>query len=177
MSDPFLGQLQIFGFPFAPRNWALCTGQLLPISQYTALFSLLGVNFGGNGTSNFGLPNFQGAAACATGQGPGLTPRAIGEAFGSDTVTLLAGEMPAHSHPFEVFNQADGTKRHGAPVAGDALSAPGTVTPFVSGATVAGNFAPTMIGVAGGGQPHPNQQPYLAMNFCIALNGIFPQRP
>jgi microcystin-dependent protein len=176
MSDPFLGQLQIFGFGFAPVNWALCTGQLLPISQYSALFSLLGTNYGGNGTTNFGLPNFQGTAACATGQGPGLSPRNVGETFGSETVTLISSEMPAHTHPFNVFNQSDGTKRHGTPIAGDALSAPGTVTPFVAGA-VAGNFAPQMIGPAGGNQPHANQQPYLAMNFCIALSGIFPQRP
>ncbi|WP_166212162.1 phage tail protein [Cognatiluteimonas telluris] len=177
MSDPFLGQLQVFGFGFAPKDWASCTGQLLPISQYSALFSLLGTNFGGNGTTNFGLPNFQGAAACATGAGPGLSPRTIGEAFGSDSVTLLANEMPAHNHPFNVVNQSDAAKRHGMPVAGDALSAPGTVTPFAPGAAAAGNFAPSMIGVAGGGQPHANQQPYLAMNFCIALSGIFPQRP
>lgn len=177
MSDPFLGQLQIFGFNFAPANWALCAGQIMPISQNTALFSLLGTSFGGNGTTNFGLPNFQGNAACGMGQGPGLTQRSVGETFGTETVTLLTSEMPAHNHSFNVFNQGDATKRHGTPVSGDALTAPGTVTPFVSGATVAGNFAPQMIGLAGGGQPHPNQQPYLAMNFCIALSGIFPQRP
>ena len=176
MSDPYLGQLQIFGFDFAPQNWASCNGQIMPISQFSALFSLLGVNFGGNGTTNFSLPNFQGAAACATGQGPGLSPRSVGETFGTENVTLTSGEMPAHNHPFNVYNQSDASKRHGTPVAGDALSAPGTITPFITG-TASGNFAPQMILPAGGGQPHPNQQPYLAMNFCIALNGIFPQRP
>lgn len=177
MSDPFLGEMQIFGFGFAPANWALCAGQIMPISQNTALFSLLGMNFGGDGKVTYALPNLQGSAACAVGQGPGLTERYIGEAFGSENVTLLPNEMPAHTHAFNVFNQGDGTKRHASPLPGDALSAPGTVTPFVSGATVAGNFPPQMIGVAGGSQPHTNQQPYLALNFCIALQGIFPQRP
>lgn len=177
MSDPFLGQLQIFGFGFAPKNWALCAGQIMPISQNTALFSLLGTNFGGNGTTNFGLPDFQATAACAVGQGPGLSERSIGETFGSETVTLLPNEMPIHGHPFNIFNQGDATKRHGTALPGDALTAPGTLTPFVPNATVAGTFAPQMIGPGGGNQPHPNQQPYLATNFCIALSGIFPQRP
>ena len=177
MSDPFIGQVQIFGFGFAPKDWAQCAGQIMPIAQNTALFSLLGTNFGGDGRVTYALPNFQGSAACAVGQGPGLTGRAIGETFGSETVTLLSSEMPSHSHAFNVFNQNDATKRHGAPLSGDALSAPGTVTPFVSGATVSGNFPVSMIAPAGGGQPHVNQQPYLVLNFCIALNGIFPQRP
>ena len=176
MSDPFTGQVQIFGFGFAPKDWAQCAGQIMPIRQNTALFSLLGTNFGGDGVVTYALPNFQGAAVCAVGQGAGLTERTIGEAFGSATVTLNATEMPLHNHTFNVFNQGDVAKRHGAPLSGDALSAPGTVTPFVPGATVSGNFAP-MIALAGGSQPHPNQQPYLVLNFCIALNGIFPSRP
>lgn len=177
MSDPFTGQVQIFGFDFAPINWAQCAGQIMPIAQNTALFSLLGTNFGGDGKVTYALPNFQGSAACAVGQGRGLTERVLGEAFGSETVTLQSSEMPSHRHAFNVFNQGDATKRHAAPSSGDALSAPGTITPFVSGATVSGNFPVSMIAPAGGGQPHPNQQPYLALNFCIALNGIYPQRP
>lgn len=177
MSDPFLGQVQIFGFNFAPKDWAFCAGQILPLSQNTALFSLLGTNFGGDGKTTFGLPDFQGSAACATGQGPGLSPRSIGEAFGSETVTLLPQEMPQHNHMFNVFRQSDASKRHSTPLPGDALSAPGTITPFVPGATVSGNFPMQMLAPAGGGLPHENRQPYLTLNFCIALSGVFPQRP
>ncbi len=177
MSDPFIGQVQIFGFGFAPSSWAQCAGQIMPIAQNTALFSLLGTSFGGDGKTTYALPNFQGAAACAVGQGPGLTGRVIGEAFGSKTVTLLTNEMPSHSHAFNVFNQGDTTKRHGVPLPGDALSAPGTVTPFVPGGAVSGNFPATVVAPAGGNQPHENQQPYLVLNFCIALSGVFPQRP
>ena len=177
MSEPFLGQIQIFGFGFAPLNWAQCAGQTLPIQQNAALFSLLGVNFGGNGSTYFCLPNFTGSAACAIGQGPGLTPRTIGETFGSETVALQTTEMPAHTHAFNIYNQSDASKRHGAPLANDALSAPGMVTPFAPNATASGNFPGQMIQPAGGGQPHDNQQPYLALNFCIALQGMFPQRP
>jgi len=176
MSDPFLGQIQIFGFDFAPNQWAVCAGQLMPISQNTALFSLLGVNYGGDGRVTYGLPNFQGNAACAVGQGPGLSNRQIGEQFGSASVTLTGAEMPAHNHGFNVVNQV-AAKRHAVPVAGDTVSAPGTYKPFASGATAAGNFPATMIGGGGGGLPHANQQPYLALNFCIALAGEFPQRP
>lgn len=176
MSDPFLGQIQIFGFGFAPLNWAQCAGQTLPIQQNTALFSLLGANFGGNGQTTFCLPNFMGSAACAIGQGPGLTQRTIGETFGSETVTLQTTEMPLHTHAFNIYNQADATKRHGTPLANDALSAPGTVAPFAPSATASGNFAGQMIQPAGGSQAHDNQQPYLALNFCIALQGSFPQR-
>lgn len=180
MSEPFLGQVQIFGFGFPPKDWAQCLGQLMPLSQYTALFSLLGVNFGGDGKTTFGLPNFAGSAACAAGQGPGLTPRDVGETFGSETVTLLPNEMPAHSHTFNVYNQTTAAKRHSAPLANDALILPLSIPAFVPNATpppVSGTFPTQMVGIGGGGQPHPNQQPYLALNFCIALNGIFPQRP
>jgi microcystin-dependent protein len=177
MSDPFTGQVQIFGFDFAPKNWAQCAGQIMPIRQNTALFSLLGTNFGGDGVVTYALPNFQGSAACAVGQGPGLSGRTIGETFGTETVTLKSSEMPSHSHAFNVFNQSDTSKRHAAPSPGDALSAPGSITPFVSGATVAGYFPVPMIAPVGGSQPHPNQQPYLVLNFCIALTGIFPSRP
>lgn len=177
MSEPFLGQIQMFGFNFAPKNWALCAGQLMPIQQNTALFSLLGVNFGGNGTTIFGLPNFQGMAACAQGQGPGLTERFVGETFGSETVPLQANQMPAHNHSANLFAQRDQTKRHGTPQSGDALTVPNAVSPFTANSVPTGSFPASMIGSGGGGQPHANQQPYLALNFCIALAGVFPQRP
>lgn len=177
MSDPFLGEVQIFGFDFAPNEWAQCNGQIMPIAQNTALFSLLGTNFGGDGKVTYALPNFQGKAACAAGQGPGVTGRAIGEAFGSETVTLLTSEMPSHNHAFHVFNQGDAAKRHGMPSPGDALSIPGVVKPFVPGGTVSGNFPMAMVTSAGSSQPHENRQPHMALNFCIALRGLFPQRP
>lgn len=180
MSEPFLGQVQIFGFGFAPARWALCAGQIMPITQNTALFSLLGTVYGGDGKTTFGLPNFKASAACAVGQGPGLTPRDLGETFGSETVSLISTEMPAHSHTFNVYNQSTTAKRHGTPLANDALISPGSISAFVPNTTpppVSGTFPIQMIGVGGGGQPHANQQPYLVLNFCIALSGVFPQRP
>jgi microcystin-dependent protein len=177
MSEHFLGEIQIFGFGFAPYQWAQCSGQIMPLSQNTALFSLLGTNFGGDGRTTFGLPNFSGSAACGVGPGPGLTERIIGETFGSETVTLLPTEIPQHSHAFNIYNQGVAAKRHGIPVAGDALSAPGTVTPFAAGTIPSGTFPAQMVQPTGGSQAHANQQPYLAMNFCIALQGTFPARP
>ena len=179
MSDPFLGEIQIYGFNFAPANWALCAGQLMPIQQNTALFSLLGTTFGGNGTSNYQLPNYIGNAACGQGAGAGLTPRVMGETFGTDSVTLLTSEMPAHSHSARIYNQTDATKRTGTPASGNAiipLQKPGMKT-FTADATFNTAFPPTTIGVAGGGTAHENQQPYLTLNFCICLSGVFPQRP
>ncbi|WNL46388.1 tail fiber protein [Dyella sp. BiH032] len=177
MSDPFIGEIQIYGFNFAPNNWAMCQGQLMPIQQNTALFSLLGTTFGGNGTSNYQLPNFVGNAACGQGQGLGLTPRVMGETFGSDTVTLLYNEMPAHSHAARVYNQTVAAKRTGIPAAGDAVILPQSVAPFTTTNAVNSAFPVQTIGVAGGGQAHENQQPYLTLNFCISLAGVFPQRP
>ncbi|WP_430391817.1 phage tail protein [Dyella sp. 20L07] len=178
MSDPFIGEIQIFAFNFAPARWAFCAGQILPIQQNTALFSLLGTNYGGNGQNTFGLPNLQGQTVCATGQGPGLSQRDLGETFGSETVTLTSNQMPMHLHSANVYGQRDTTKRHSSPLAQDALLVPATITPFTTTNTVGGSFVPAMIGPAtGGNQPHPNQQPYLTLNFCIALAGNFPPRP
>jgi microcystin-dependent protein len=177
MSDPFIGEIQIYGFTFAPNQWAMCQGQLMPISQNTALFSLLGTQFGGNGTSNYQLPNFMGNAVCGQGQGPGLTSRVIGENFGTDSVTLLSTEMPAHNHGARVYNQTDATKRTGIPVAGDAIIPLQSTKTFTGDDTVNVTLPFQTIGVTGGSQPHQNQQPYLTLNFCISLAGVFPQRP
>ena len=174
MTEPFIGEIQIFGFNFAPRNWAQCQGQILPIAQNTALFSLLGTQYGGNGQTTFALPNLQGNAACNQGQGPGLTPRSIGETFGEDSVTLLDQQMPSHQHAVTVFAQNDPTKRAASPSAGNGLASPATFPAFAPGNSPPVAFAPGLVGVAGGSQPHSNQQPYLSMNFCIALSGIFP---
>ncbi|MET4614899.1 microcystin-dependent protein [Stenotrophomonas sp. 2619] len=177
MSDQFLGEIQMFGFDFAPAQWALCAGQLLPISQNTALFSLLGTTYGGDGRSNFALPNLQGFTACGQGQGPALSDRTLGEVFGTTSVTLLESEMPRHSHAVNVYAQRDATKLHGTPLQGDAVTIPTATAPFADATPANAGFAPSMVGVAGGSQPHENRQPYLTVNFCIALRGIFPPRP
>ncbi|HEL3783952.1 TPA: phage tail protein [Stenotrophomonas maltophilia] len=177
MSDPFTGEIQMFGFNFAPNNWAMCQGQLIPIQQNTALFSLLGVTFGGNGTSNFQLPDFSGNAACGQGNGPGLTPRVMGEVFGSDTVTLLSTEMPAHSHGARIYNQPNKAHRSGVPATNDALITPEKASILTPTTTANSVFPPNTVGMTGGTAPHPNQQPYLTVNFCICLFGVFPQRP
>ncbi|HDS1144964.1 MULTISPECIES: phage tail protein [Stenotrophomonas] len=177
MSDPFTGEIQMFGFNFAPNNWAMCQGQLIPIQQNTALFSLLGVTFGGNGSSNFQLPDFSGNAACGQGNGPGLTPRVMGELFGLDTVTLLSPHMPAHSHGARIYNQPNKAHRSGVPAANDALVTPEKVSILAPTTTANSVFPPNTVGMTGGTAPHPNQQPYLTVNFCICLYGNFPQRP
>lgn len=177
MSDPFLGEIQIYGFNFAPANWAMCQGQIMPIQQNSALFSLLGVQFGGNGQTNFALPNYAGNAACGQGQGAGLTPRTVGETFGSDSVILLSNEMPAHTHGARIYNQPTAANRAGVPAAGDAVITPGTTVMLTTTSTANTTLPVQTIGAAGGGQPHENRQPYLTLNFCIALAGVFPQRP
>jgi microcystin-dependent protein len=172
MSNPFLAEIRIFPFNFAPKGWAFCNGQLMPISQNTALFSLLGTNYGGDGKSNFALPNIQGSAPMHPGQGPGLSLHDLGETGGSDTVTLLQSEMPAHSHGVTASNQ-QGTDQSpinemfAGGVGGIALyAAPGSITQLASNALTP----------AGGNQPHNNLMPYLTLNFCIALQGVFPAR-
>lgn len=172
MADPFVAEIRIYPFNFAPRGWAFCDGQLLPISQNTALFSLLGTNFGGDGRSTFGLPNLQGRAAMQPRQGPGLSPRNLGETGGSSTVTLLQSQIPAHAHALSASNEiGDDRKAVGEAVArstGGALYGP------VPANAVA--LAPEAVPAVGGGAPHNNMMPYLTMNFCIALQGIYPPR-
>lgn len=177
MSDPYLGEIQIFGFTFAPNNWAMCLGQLLPIQQNTALFSLLGTTFGGDGRTTFQLPNYSNNASCGQGTGPGLTPRDMGEVFGSPQVSLMINEIPAHTHAARIYNQPNKALRTGIPAANDALVTPGAVSILTPTTTPNSAYPPTTIGIAGGGLPHENRQPYLAMNFCICLAGVFPQRP
>lgn len=178
MSEPFIGEVQIFGFNFAPRSWAFCNGAVLSIAQNTALFSLLGTTYGGNGQTTFALPNVSGFAACHAGQGPGLMPRVLGQTFGADTVTLTQSQMPLHNHGTVLVAQNDATKRAHSPSAGNALSVASdtTITSFVPGVGPTTTFAPNMAGINGGSQPHENRQPYLGMNFCIALQGLFPSR-
>jgi microcystin-dependent protein len=175
MTEPYIGEIQLFGFNFNPRGWAFCNGATLPISQNTALFALIGVTYGGNGQTTFQLPNFAGRAGCEQGQGPGLSPRTLGETFGTNTVTLTGAQIPLHNHVINAF----APPTSGSPVANGGLSQPSVVAnkPFSSGAPNT-TLAPNMLQPnAGGGLPHQNQQPYLGVNFCIALQGIFPSFP
>ena len=172
MSDQFVGEIRAFATNFAPVGWAACSGQLMPLSQNTALFSLLGTYYGGDGKSTFGLPNLNGSVPIAQGDGPGLTSRQLGESGGSTTVTLLESEMPAHSHPVG-GSASDGGARgpSGALFANEvggiqSYAAPGPAAPMGWQAV-----SPT-----GASQPHNNMAPYLTLTYCIALQGTFPPR-
>jgi microcystin-dependent protein len=174
MADPFVAEIRLFPFNFAPKGWAFCDGQLLPISQNTALFSLLGTTYGGDGKSNFALPNVQGSAVMHPGQGPGLSLHDLGETGGSETVTLLQTEMPAHSHTLTA-SQADAGDR--SPANEKFAVGVGGVNMYAPPSNPPVQFAPQMSPPAGGNQPHNNMQPYLTLNFNIALQGVFPPRP
>ena len=172
--DPFVAEIRIFPFNFAPKGWAFCDGQLLPLSQNTALFSLLGTTYGGDGKSNFALPNMQGNAPMHPGQGPGLSLHDLGEMSGSETVTLLQSEIPSHSHSL----MASSTNSSKPSPAGNALTrVQSGATPYLApaGAPLS-TFADVSLTPAGGDQPHNNMMPYLTLNFCIALQGVFPPR-
>jgi len=173
VANPFVAEIRIFPFNFAPRGWAFCDGQLLPLSQNTALFSLLGTTYGGDGKSNFGLPNLQGSAPMHPGQGPGLSLHDLGETGGSDTVGLLESEMPGHSHAWNASNQ-DATVQSPA----GQLTAGGTggITMYAAATAPLTPLSDSAIAPAGGDQPHNNLQPYLTLNFCIALQGVYPPR-
>ncbi len=180
MSSPFVAEIRIFACNFAPKGWAQCAGQLLPISQNTALFSLLGTYYGGDGKSTFGLPNLNGAVPTHQGQGQGLQEWFLGQSQGSDHITLLQSEMPAHNHQFMVTtDDADTASATGAQTGKAAKGNP------VVGLTQARMYstgapqtprAPTSINIAGGSQPHNNLMPYLTLNYCIAMQGVFPSR-
>jgi microcystin-dependent protein len=173
--DPFVAEIRIFPFNFAPKGWAWCDGQLLPLSQNTALFSLLGTTYGGDGRSNFALPNMQGNAPMHPGQGPGLSLHDLGETGGTETVSLLESEMPAHSHAM-IASQGDGTER--TPSAGGTgqLLATGIGISQYQTPGAQANLNDAVVAPAGGDQPHNNMQPYLTFYFNIALQGVFPPR-
>ncbi|MBC2857772.1 phage tail protein [Stappia sp. 28M-7] len=176
MSDPFVAEIRIFAGNFAPKGWAYCDGQLMPISQNTALFSLLGTTYGGDGKSTFALPDLQGRSPMQHGQGPGLSFRHLGESSGSETVTLLQTEMPQHTHRVQAVARSQFTVGNTNAVEGNLLASPRTGNQYTAGP--AGEMmAPQSVGVNGGSQPHNNMQPYLTLTFIIALQGIFPPRP
>jgi len=172
MSEPFVGEIRMVSFNFAPRGWATCDGQLLPLSQNTALFSLLGTMYGGNGKSNFALPNLQGSAPMMFGQGPGLTDRFQGETGGTATVTLITSEIPAHTHTVNCQNTGAGQ----ASPQNNIWAAAAGRTPPANYQSTAPNTAmsSSAVSLVGGNQPHNNMPPYLVVYFCIALQGVFP---
>jgi microcystin-dependent protein len=174
MADPFVAEIRIFPFNFPPKGWAFCNGQILPLSQNTALFSLLGTTYGGDGKSNFALPNVQGNAPMHPGQGPGLSLHDLGETGGSQTVTLLETEMAAHSHGLMANSVVGDTN---APSVNVSLARSSNATAYQSVTNqniVAMAFQ--AVTPTGGSFPHNNMQPYLTLNFCIALQGVFPPR-
>jgi microcystin-dependent protein len=173
MSEPFLGEIRMFAGNFAPVGWAMCNGQILPISQNTALFSLLGTFYGGNGTATFALPDLRGRVAIHLGQGPGLSPYNQGQIGGVENVTLLSSQMPVHNH---LVNAVGSGGNQPSPSGNlPAIESTGTSLDY-SNAAATGQMSPGMIANAGGGQPFPVIQPYLCINFIIALQGIYPSR-
>ena len=170
MSDQFLAEIRIFPFNFPPTGWAFCAGQIMPISQNTALFALLGTTYGGDGKSTFALPNMQDNAPMQPGQGQGLSLRDLGEMSGVESITLLVSEIPVHTHSFSQSVRPADTLDPTALAVGTGNAV--YVAPPPTQALAFQALPP-----AGGGLPHNNMQPYLTLNFCIALQGIFPQRP
>lgn len=173
MADPFVAEIRIFPFNFSPKGWAWCDGQLLPLSQNTALFSLLGTTYGGNGNSNFALPDLQGRAPMHPDQGPGLSLHDLGEEGGVEAVTLSLDEIPAHVHTL----RGDRNVSESPDPSGNTLGRGNGINVYQS--NVNQNLVPMAVEAlapAGGGQPHNNMMPYLTFNFCIALQGVFPPR-
>ena len=175
MSTPYVGEIRPFPYNFAPRGWAFCQGQILPISQNTALFSLLGTYYGGNGQTNFALPDLRGRLAVSSGQGPGLSNYVIGEQTGVESVTLVVSNLPAHSHVPQCTSAMAGQP---SPT-GNVWAADGAGITSEYGAPDANHpapMSPQAISNTGGNQPHTNLMPYLALNYCISLQGVYPAR-
>jgi microcystin-dependent protein len=173
MADPFVAEIRMLPYTFAPKGWATCDGQLIPLSQNTALFSLLGTYYGGNGKSNFALPNLMGSAPMGVGQSPGGSEHYLGEQGGSATVTLIDTEIPSHSHAVRASNERGDNSVPGPSVV---LSGSAGGSVYSQGATVGPTLDPNTVSPAGGSAPHNNMQPYLTLQFCIAMQGVFPPR-
>jgi microcystin-dependent protein len=172
MAEPFLGELRLFPYNFAPTGWAMANGQTMSIAQNTALFSLLGTTYGGNGTTTFQLPDLRGRVPISMGQGAGLSPYVLGETLGVESVTLLTTEIPAHTHPVNA-NAAKGNES--SPIGSFPAADASEITAEYSGVS-SGTMNANMLGTVGGSQPHENRQPTLVLTWCIALQGIFPSR-
>jgi microcystin-dependent protein len=175
MSDPFVAEIRMFAGNFAPKGWALCDGQLLPISQNTALFSLLGTYYGGDGKSTFALPDFQGCTPIGQGQGPGLSDRFLGEQSGSENVTLIQTEMPVHTHSVQAYTDDPANNQTPGPTF--ALGNASGLTPYLNSVAAQGtNLNFQAFSVAGSSFPHNNMQPYLTVLFILAMQGVYPPR-
>jgi len=172
MAEPFLGQIALVGFNFAPQGWALCDGQLLSIAQFAALFNLIGTTYGGDGQSTFALPDLRSRIPVHQGQGSGTSNYVMGQTGGSEQVTLTSAQVTSHTHQARCFTGGSNSQ---SPVNGVWAQASAD-TPYVSSQVGAANMAPGAIGAAGGGQPHPNLMAYQAINYIIALEGIFPSQ-
>lgn len=179
MSEPFLGQITLYPYNFAPNGWADCAGQILPISQYTALFSLLGTQFGGNGTSNFALPNLQGSVPVGQGQLTGGSNYVMGETGGAEGVTIITGTMPAHTHPLAATTAKGTGNTPSGTLFSDSLEgnpATGHKGDIYNAASPDTALTGASVSRTGGNQPHNNLQPFLALRYCIALVGVYPSR-
>ena len=175
MATPFIGQITMFGGNFAPRSYAFCSGQILSIAQNTALFSILGTTYGGNGQTTFALPNLQGRVPIHPGQGAGLSNYSLGQQSGTESTTLLIGNLPAHNHPATVTSNASSGSASDTLPTGNFLAADNQYK-NTSNTTLNANAVTVAVGATGGGQPINNLQPYLCINFLIALQGVFPSR-
>lgn len=170
-ATPYIGQIMAFGGNFAPLGWALCNGSLLPISQYEALFSLIGTTYGGDGQTTFALPDLRSRALLHQGQGPGLSNYVLGQSGGAEAITLTTGQLPPHSHPV-LGNSGAGTSANPS----DAVWAGSPANIYTAGAAANAAMSATAISASGGGQPHDNMLPFETLNFCIALEGIYPSQ-
>lgn len=173
MSEPFIAEIRIFAGNFAPRSWAFCNGQLLPIAQNTALFSLIGTTYGGDGRTTTALPNLQGRAPMHPGRGPGLTDRRLGQRGGTETVTLTEAQMPSHNHALQASTSPASAF---SPDANSIVSRSAGGNAFDSTHNLNSRLAENTLELSGGSQAHNNMQPYLAINYIIALQGLYPSR-
>lgn len=182
MANPYIAEIRPFGFTFAPRNWAQCNGQILAIASNTALFSLLGTTYGGNGTTTFALPDLRGRMPVSQGTGPGLSPYVLGEVTGVENVTLISTEMPAHTHTVNTRNLPSNDAAYtNVPTTGYFVSrylyhTGSAARAWKPASAPATTLHPSTLALTGGGQPHSNMQPYLTINFCICTAGVFPAR-
>lgn len=174
MSEPFIAEIRMFGFNFAPMGWAFCNGQILPIQQNSALYAVIGITYGGDGRTTFGLPNLQGSAPLDMGQGTGLTPRVPGQKGGAANVTLTTAQMPTHTHAASAASTAGTVQNPTGNVW--ALAQAARQPQNLYGTATGASMSPQAFSAAGGASAHNNLMPYLTLNFCIALEGIFPSR-
>ncbi len=176
MAEPFIGEICCFGFNFAPRDWAQCNGQAIPISQYEALYTILGTIYGGDGVTTFALPNLQGRIPMHWGTGSGGLNTVIGEPLGTTTVTLTSSQMPQHNHMIAAGTVQNASQRSAGPSQTSYLSQSKGTLLYQTNPTINESFSPRAISPYGNSQPHENMQPYLTLNFCISLFGVYPTR-